>query len=389
MEFNIRGFLISASFVLDFIEMDILKSVSNHGLRVAYIALKIGKSYNLSDEEKFDLLVFSLLHDIGAVENLKAVNKAKLEKAIEHCTIGEEIIQKFPFHKSYKNILKYHHESYDGSGFFGKKGDEIPLFSQIIAISDFFELNYKENDKKELLQLIESKEEIQFSKDLTNRLISLTKHLGFWLDIKDAFVLNAIENLEMNSIKKYGYEDIKKVTRMFSKIIDSKSEFTKNHSSGLTKKLIAMGEFYEFDDKKNDKLSIAGNLHDIGKLAISNRLLDRNGKLTAKEFETVRKHVYYTRKVLEPLDGFGQIVNWAANHHERNDGSGYPFGLKREEMDFESRLLAVLDVYQALREVRPYRGSLSHEKSMDILMGMAKNNKFDLDIVMDINRVFH
>jgi len=121
MEFNIKGLLVSASFVLDFIEMDILKSVTNHGLRVAYISVKIGDSYGLSKEEKFDLLVFSLLHDIGAVENLKAVNKAKLEKAIEHCTIGDEIIQKFPFHRSYKNIIKYHHEHYDGSGFFGKK----------------------------------------------------------------------------------------------------------------------------------------------------------------------------------------------------------------------------------------------------------------------------
>ena len=388
MEFNIKGLLVSASFVLDFIEMDILKSVTNHGLRVAYISVKIGDSYGLSEEEKFDLLVFSLLHDIGAVENLKAVNKAKLEKAIEHCTIGEEIIQNFPFHKSYRNIIKYHHEHYDGSGFFGKKGEEIPLFSQIISIADLFELNYKEKSKDELLALLQSKEGTQFSKDLINRLVDLTKHIGFWLDIKDAFILTSIENLKMNAIKKYSYDEIKKVTKMFSKIIDSKSEFTKDHSSGLTKKLIAMGEFYGFDEEKIEKLSIAGDLHDIGKLAISNRLLDRNGKLTAQEFETVRKHVYYTRKVLEPLDGFEKIVNWAANHHERNDGSGYPFGLTRDQMDFESRLLAVLDVYQALREERPYRGSLSHEKSMDILMGMAKSKKFDVDIVESVNQVF-
>jgi len=262
------------------------------------------------------------------------------------------------------------------------------LFSQIISIADLFELNYKEKSKDELLALLQSKEGTQFSKDLINRLVDLTKHIGFWLDIKDAFILTSIENLKMNAIKKYSYDEIKKVTKMFSKIIDSKSEFTKNHSSGLTKKLIAMGEFYGFDEEKIEKLSIAGDLHDIGKLAISNRLLDRNGKLTAQEFETVRKHVYYTRKVLEPLKGFDKIVNWAANHHERNDGSGYPFGLTRDQMDFESRLLAVLDVYQALREERPYRGSLSHEKSMDILMGMAKSKKFDVDIVESVNQVF-
>ena len=388
MEFNIKGLLISASFVLDFIEMDILKNVSNHGLRVAYISLKIGESYDLSKEEQYDLLVFSLLHDIGAVENLKAVNKVDLEKAIEHCTIGEKIIQKFPFYKTYKNVLKYHHEKYDGSGFFAKQGDEIPLFSQIISIADFFELNYKEQSKEVLLRDIYSKENTQFSKDLINRLVGITKHIGFWLDIKDAFILSSVQNLKMIGIKKYTYEEIKKVTQMFSKIIDSKSEFTRNHSSELTKKLIAMGEFYGFDEKKLEELTIAGDLHDIGKLAISNRLLDRNGKLTKEEFETVKKHVYYTRKVLEPLEGFGKIVEWAANHHERNDGSGYPFGLTRNQMSFESRLLATLDVYQALREDRPYRGSLSHKKSVEILMSMVKNNKFDIDIVEAIDQVF-
>ena len=388
MEFNLKSLLISASFVLDFIEMDILKDVTNHGLRVAYISLKLGETYNLSNDEKFDLLVFSLLHDIGAVENLKAVNKAKLEKAIEHCTIGEEIIQNFPFHKTYKNIIKYHHENYDGSGFFGKKEAEIPLFTQIISIADFFELNYKLSSKEEMVELLKTKEESQFSKALVNKLLELMKHLGFWEDVKDAFVLSSIENLEINSIKKYTYEEVKKVTQMFSKIIDSKSEFTRYHSSGLTKKAIAMAKYYAFDEEKTEKLAIAGDLHDIGKLAISNRLLDRNGKLTKEEFETVRKHVYYTRKVLEPLEGFEKIVDWAANHHERNDGSGYPFGLTREEMDFESRLMATLDVYQALREERPYRGSLSHEKSVDILKAMATNNKFDLDIVEAIDKVF-
>lgn len=388
MEFNLRGLLTSASFVLDFIEMDILKNVTNHGLRVAYISLRIGESYNLSKEEKFDLLVFSLLHDIGAVENLKAVEKAKLEKAIEHCTIGERIIRNFPFHKNYEDIIKYHHENHDGSGFFGIKGDKIPLFSRIISIADFFELNYKVNNKKELLTSIQLEEGTQFSKDLINRLLYITEHLGFWLDLKDNFILTSIENLEMNSIKQYDYNEIKKVTNMFSKIIDSKSEFTRNHSSGLTKKLIAMSKYYGFDEEKIEKLTIAGDLHDIGKLAISNKLLDRNGKLTKREFETVRKHVYYTRKVLEPLDGFEKITNWAANHHERNDGSGYPFGLTRDQMDFESRLLATLDVYQALREERPYRGSLSHKKSIGILRKMAENEKFDLEIIQAIDQVF-
>jgi len=101
--------------------MDILKNTTNHGKRVAYVSFKLGGKYNLTEEEKSDLLVFSLLHDIGAVENLKNLTKEGLEKALEHCTIGEEIIREFPFSKKYENIILYHHENYENIKNYGSK----------------------------------------------------------------------------------------------------------------------------------------------------------------------------------------------------------------------------------------------------------------------------
>jgi HD-GYP domain-containing protein (c-di-GMP phosphodiesterase class II) len=94
MKFNLNQFLISVSFVLDFIEIDILDNITNHGKRVGYITLKLGEKYNLSLEENFALLAFAIMHDIGGVENKKGVNKTELEKAKSHCIIGENSVKK-------------------------------------------------------------------------------------------------------------------------------------------------------------------------------------------------------------------------------------------------------------------------------------------------------
>ncbi len=388
MKFNLNQLLISASFILDFIEMDILNDITNHGKRVAYVSLKLGEKYNLTEEEKSDLLVFSLLHDIGAVENLKNLCKEELEKALEHCTIGEEIIREFPFSKKYENILLYHHENYDGSGFFNRIGDEIPIFSQIISLADYFELIYKNMNKESIVQKIIEEKNQKYSEELVDNFLDLTNNDGFWYDLKDQFLLSALQNLKFYKSIEYTKEEIKKVTSMFSKIIDSKSEFTRYHTFCLTEKTIKMCEFYNYDDDKTFLLTIASDLHDIGKLAITNKILDKRGKLTGDEFSFIKGHVYYTRKVLEPLEGFEEITEWASNHHERNDGSGYPFGLTGRDLSFESQLLAALDVYQALREDRPYRKSMTHDEAIDILIEMSNHNKLNAEIINDIDKVF-
>ena len=133
---------------------------------------------------------------------------------------------------------------------------------------------------------------------------------------------------------------------------------------------------------------IAADLHDIGKLAISNDILNKNSKLSQNEYQKVKAHSFYTRRVLEPIDGFEDIKRWASNHHEKNDGSGYPYGLSRKDLDFPSQLLAVLDIYQALREDRPYRKAFTHNKAMELLTTMGLESKLNQKIIKDINTLF-
>ena len=111
----------------------------------------------------------------------------------------------------------------------------------------------------------------------------------------------------------------------------------------------------------------AGLLHDIGKLAISNRILDKPGKLTDEEFREIQSHPVYTLHILERAPCFADLADLAANHHEKLDGSGYPRALSAEALDLPMRVLTVADIYEALTAERPYREPMPVEEALAIV----------------------
>ena len=182
--------------------------------------------------------------------------------------------------------------------------------------------------------------------------------------------------------------EIRKLTNVLSRIIDSKSRFTREHSKGLSEKAGIMAEFYKKSDEERSCLRIAADLHDLGKLAVSNSILDKPGKLDLYEIDEMQQHTYLTRQSLQEINGFENITEWASNHHEKLNGTGYPYRKKGCELDSNSRLMACLDIYQALTEERPYRIALKHTEAMDILHKMQANGLIDGNITNDINSVF-
>lgn len=401
MLFKFNEFLMAISFALDLVEMDILGVTSNHGKRAAFIALNIAHKLGLSHEELHDLGTLTLLHDNGASERglheiIKAetsINISRLENASEHCIIGEANVAAYPFLTEVKNVLKYHHERYDGTGFFRIKGEEIPLMSQIIHISDKLEISFNLNAsttelKNKIHRYITREENREFSPKVVAALLSVLEESEFWVNIKDEFLDKALKEKMPERNEELSFDEIHNITKLFSKIIDSKSKYTHRHSSDLSEKAAIMADYYEFQREEKLKLIIAADLHDIGKLAVPNRILDNPSKLTKEEFDVVKKHTYYTRLSLREISGFEQITEWAANHHEKLNGTGYPYMKKAEELDFNSRLMGCLDIYEALTEDRPYRRSLSHETAIGIMDQMHKEKLIDESIVNDINTVF-
>ncbi len=398
--FNLNNFLLAISDSLDFVEIDLLGVTTNHSKRVAFIAVNIAKELNLSKEDIFDLCAYSILHDNALVNERENANydACKHVESIRHyalhCNMGEKNVEDFPFAGKHKNIIKYHHEYYNGNGIFGLKGDEIPLLAQIISFADTIDglFNFSKHsikNRESIKKFVIKNSGKLFSKEISSAFLKISKNVGFWLDLQSekAMVQYLLDVADDFTIP-LTFEELLNITSIFTKIIDTKSHFTKEHSSGLSQKCAAMADYYGFRHRDKMTFLIAANLHDLGKLAISNDILDKNGKLSEEEFEIMKSHVYYTNKALNSIIGFSNIAKWASNHHEKLNGTGYPYGIDGDDLCFKSRLMGCLDIYQALREDRPYRDGLSHEASMDILWSMVKRGEIDERIVKDIEKVF-
>lgn len=402
MHFNLNSFLTAVSNMVDFAEMDLLGVATNHGRRVAYISARMGREAGFSAPKVSDTIAQAMLHDNGLTETLLPAepepapprNQAgivRVEGVRGHCDIGQRNIVDFPFLSHPSEAIRFHHERYDGQGYYGLRGDEIPMMAQIIGMADQIDalFGFSNPDRKRhesIMQGVAMMRGREISPRCHDIFCHLVENTSFWLDLHDDYIAAALHEQIPDIWQDISWDRVLDISRVFSRIVDSKSHFTLRHSSGLEEKAAFMARYYARDHETTIKLRIAASLHDIGKMAIPNAILDKPGKLTAEEMDWMREHIYYTRRCLEQVKGFGEITEWAANHHERLDGSGYPFGRKAETLDFHSRLMACLDVYQALTEDRPYRGGMNHDAAHEILYGQAQEGRLDAGIVADIDR---
>ncbi len=410
MEYELNNFLVSFSRALDFVEIEIEGKRSNHSRRVAYISLRMGEAMGLSAEELADLVSLSMLHDNGLVElvstNYEVVKKFPppregrelenlgiLETMQRHCIIGARNIERFPFFQESGDIIMFHHEYYDGSGYFNLVGDEIPLFSGIISFADYIDslFNHREPDvamRRDIESQVAFLSGNKFPSHMVDTFMDISRRANFWLDMKDDFIVEGISMFSPEFRRDMDLNTLLEVSGIFSNIIDNKSRFTRTHTAGLMEKVELMAKAYGKGEIERTRLVIAAALHDLGKLGVPNRILDKPAALEPDEFLVVQKHTYYTRMCLKAIRGFEDITEWASNHHEKLNGKGYPFGFDRERLDFNSRLIGCLDIYQAITEERPYRGPSSHSDAMKIILPMAKNGLIDPDIVEDLGDMF-
>ncbi|WP_283608761.1 HD-GYP domain-containing protein [Faecalispora anaeroviscerum] len=390
MKLNVNQMLLSFSFTLDFVERDLLKDVTNHTRHVAYICARIAKLRNLPEQDFFDLISYALLHDNGIARSLldrAPVDMAGLERNIRHCELGEENVSYFPFNHPIPGVILYHHECYDGSGFFGKRGEEIPFYSRLIALANRVAVEYAQGNAPSNIMDVLRKDAHLFDPELLQLFYRVSQHGEFWLNMQPMFIEPVLERLLPQQTREFSYRNIRRISRLYSNIIDAKSPFTGGHSRGISKKVGILCRYYGRNEEEYWKMRIAADLHDLGKIMVPNEILDKPGSLTREEIDVIQSHTYYTRKALEMVQGFEDITEWAANHHEKLNGKGYPYGLTAEQLDFNSRLMTCVDIYQALTEDRPYRMALTHADAVGILDTMSRQNLIDASIVNDIDMV--
>jgi HD-GYP domain-containing protein (c-di-GMP phosphodiesterase class II) len=173
------------------------------------------------------------------------------------------------------------------------------------------------------------------------------------------------------------WEELPGLAELFRKVIDFRSRFTATHSSGVASVGAALAKKISLDQQFIDRMRLAGLLHDIGKLVVPAEILIKHTPLTSADFATIRKHPYYSAKILGNLQGFEEISQWSALHHERLDGSGYPYHPLEEDIPEGAKILAVADTFTALTEDRPYRCGMTGGSNDKIMQDMAAHRKLD------------
>ncbi len=167
----------------------------------------------------------------------------------------------------------------------------------------------------------------------------------------------------------------------------SKDEYTEEHTRRVALRAVQVGEELGLPSPQLRSLAVGALLHDIGKLRCPDEILKKPGSLTDAEYAVVREHAEAGRKLLKELGGFGDgVLRLVQSHHERLDGSGYPHGLSESELDLDTRIMAVCDVYDALRSARVYREAWPHERAMNLLR-TSVDSEFDARCVEALERV--
>jgi HD-GYP domain-containing protein (c-di-GMP phosphodiesterase class II) len=379
---NSGNFLLSLS---DSIELA-SSHIASHQMRVAFIAWQIAKTAGISTERIKNIFLAALFHDIGALSLEEKIKIQKFEKIdIDiHCILGEALFESTPLFTPAKKLVRNHHKTWQSWN--STITETEPFDSQVIYIADFLEKSIKRSryilhQVDDLNQLIYSSSGKQIHSDIVDLFMQISHREDFWLDLLSPRLYSILLHSGPFSRVVIDYDNIYSIALLFRNTIDFKSRFTATHSTGVAECAVVLSRLFGLTESEIKQMKIAGYLHDLGKFAIPNSILEKTGKLTQKEFAVIRQHTYFTYSVLNTIGGLDQIAEWAAFHHEKLDGTGYPFHVNADKLDTGARIMAVSDIYTAIAEDRPYRKGMKRKNIEAILQNQVKHNALDEKIV--------
>ena len=352
------------------------KRLLNHGEQVAYIMMNLLKADgSYSDEEILEICAVSVFHDIGAykVTEIDKLVEVDTRKPIDHAVYGALFIKYFSPLSDLYNIVLTHHFTF--KYFEDKHMNVMCKEGLLLNFADYIDrvyLNKKSFNKGDFED---------------NKGNYLKEHIDLFVEADRKFdfvskIVNGTFEDELYSFfetKIITREEVISYSKMLAYSIDFRSEATVKHTITVEAISYQIAKICGLDEEKLTRIRIASVLHDIGKIGIPVEILEKPGKISPEEFEIIKSHAMIGYNILSELN-IDDIRNVATLHHEKLDGSGYPFGLKAEQLSTEIRIIAIADIISALIGVRSYKGIFSKDKTINILLDMVNNNKIDGNI---------
>jgi HD-GYP domain-containing protein (c-di-GMP phosphodiesterase class II) len=299
---------------------------------------------------------------LWAIRNEGEVTRSLMQA---RCDRGAEIARMLGFSGATAEAIRALDEHWNGCGQpYGLCGTEIPLAARIMCVAQTVEIFHRERGVGAAYRVAAKRRGHWFDPALVDALGGFRTDAGFWASLAEPDP-STVEPADRVLIA--DDERLDQIAEAFAAVIDAKSSWTQQHSGRAGTFATGIAAALGLDTTVVSDLRRAARLHDIGKLGISNRILDRPGPLTDAEYAKVKEHPLLTQRILERIPGFSELAPLASSHHERLDGSGYPHGLTAEELTKPMRVLAVADVYEALTADRPYRPAWSPDRALEII----------------------
>lgn len=369
--------------------------LTHHHTETAFLALELARELGLPPERRHVLMVAAMLHDVGllTLEESRHAVVFDSDHRFPHSLLGARLLGMHePFRES-AEIIRHHHVYWnDGQGA-EHRGRPVPSESHILHLAD--RASVLVDRSREILgqasgivARLEAGAGRMFRPEVVAAFRKLAEREAFWCDLTSPRLGELLIARSLPGRRIDELDELLHFARLCSQVLDFRSRFTATHSAGVAAVSSEMARLAGFSPEDCRLMALAGYLHDLGKLAIPNEILEKPERLTPEEFNIVRKHTWQLYRMLERSPGLEQVAQWAAYHHERLDGGGYPFRLKGEALPPGSRLLAVADIFTALTEERPYRAGISPLLTLELLRKMVAANQVDGGMVELLARNF-
>lgn len=387
MQIDFGQFIHALSDTIDLVGVDEIQ----HGKRVGFMALECARVMGLKQRQHLDLCRLGLLHDCGVSStrvHKKLVDELDWTESQHHCRLGAERLCRFAPLRRFAEPIRYHHTRWD-------QLDRLPLDEEVKFAANLIFLldrvdalvamtgrNNRLMVRDQICDTIGRYRDSYFRPDLVEVFLAAAEKEAFWITQQPEHLRSHLQQYcSMPDTLMLNTEQLAAMAMIFAEIVDAKSPYTAEHSLGVTRLAGHLGQRCGLAEDVVARMRVAGLLHDLGKLQVPDRVLEHTGHLEGEHLALMRHHSYVTQTILGRIRGLEQISLWAANHHEKLDGSGYPFRKRGDEIDLVSRIIIVADIFQALAQNRPYRRPMAVAAIVELLERQVADHKLDRHVV--------
>lgn len=393
-----------------------------HCVRCCWIGMHLGQTIGLDDSERWELYYTLLLKDLGCSSNAARICELYLTDDLDfkrnfkrvgdslpqvvrfvlqhtglkaglaerfrsvlhvlrdgpemareltqtRCQRGAEIARLLRFSEGVAAGIYHLDEHWSGQGKPDRLGgSRIPLYSRIALLAQVIDVFHHTDGAAAALAEARKRSGQWFDPTLVAALDALAPQEPFWAMLSSDSLTEAVLALEPACCEVPLDDDyLDDIASAFGQVVDSKSPYTSGHSARVALYTDLIAESLGIDAARRRWLKRGALLHDVGKLGVSNSVLDKAGALDTAEWEAVRQHAQLTEDILSRISAFSELAKIAGAHHERLDGKGYPHGLMAQDIALETRIITTADIFDAITAERPYRGAVPIAQTLEMM----------------------